>query len=128
MRVLILTLILLVPLSSSSFAMTNEGLYKWCKPWADRAFEMKEYDDLNCLAYVTGALEYAIHICYIMTEAAKEDSSSAYARSFFGASKDANPRAVIQAYVNKMKNEPERWKYTPNAALQKVFTEVAPCE
>jgi hypothetical protein len=87
MRVLILTLILLVTLSSSSFAVTNEGLFKICKPYADRAFKMKETDDLSCLAYVTGALEYANLICFIMTKAAKEDSSSAFARSFFGVSR-----------------------------------------
>jgi len=63
-----------------------------------------------------------------MTDAAKNDTGSAFARSFFGASEDANSEALIQAYVNKMKNEPERWKYTPNAALREVFTKVAPCE
>ena len=128
MRVLILTLILLVPLSSNAFAMTNEVLYKWCKPYADRAFKVEENLDVKCLAYFTGALEYANHICYIMTDAAKNDTGSAFARSFFGASEDANSEALIQAYVNKMKNEPERWRYTPNAALREVFTKVAPCE
>lgn len=128
MRVLILTLILLVPLSSSSFAITNETLYKYCKPYADRAFEMKDNNDISCLAYVTGAWEYANGICFIMIEAAKNDSGAAYARSFFGASGDVNSDALIQAYVNKMKNEPERWKYTPNTAIREIFTEVAPCE
>ena len=37
MRVLILILILLVPLSSNTFAMSAGDLYKYCKPYADRA-------------------------------------------------------------------------------------------
>ena len=108
--------------------MTNEALYKYCKPYADRAFEIKETNDLSCLAYVTGAWEYANHICSVMIEAAKNDSDSAVIRSFFGASRDVNSDALIQAYVNKMKNEPERWQYSPHTAMREVFSEVAPCE
>lgn len=128
MRVLFLTLILLVPLSSNSFAMTNESLYKWCKPFADHAFEVEDSDDISCLAYITGAFEYADLICFTMSEAAEDNISSSFTRSYFGANADINNNAVIQAYVNKMKNEPENWEYSPNEALRQVFTEVAPCE
>ena len=128
MRVLILSLVLLVPLSSNAFAMINEDLYKMCKPYADRAFKAQETLDLGCVSYVTGALEYADFICSSLSGAAKESQDLAISRSFFGASRYANKSAVIQAYVNKMKNEPDKWKHTPNEALREVFTEVAPCE
>lgn len=128
MRVLFLTLILLVPLSSNSFAITNESLYKWCKPFADSAFKFEQDSDFSCTAYVYGALEYANNVCLIAKELAKRDTSHFITTSFFGASEDANRNSVIQAYVNKMKNEPEQWGYTPNEALRQVFTEIAPCK
>ena len=63
-----------------------------------------------------------------MKDQAKTDATQALVRSLFGASKDANINALIQAYVNKMKNEPNQWEYTPNDNLRQVFRELAPCE
>jgi len=83
MRVMVLTLILLVPLSSNSFAMTNEVLYKWRKPYADRAFKIEKHLDIKCLAYFTGALESANQISYLMSDVAKADAKAAFSRSFF---------------------------------------------
>ena len=126
-RFVVLVLTLLIS-NNSAAAMTNEGLYKWCKPYADRAFSDEAQDDVLCKAYIIGAFEYAGGLCFTMKEAAKTDANQAFTRSFFGVSKDANINALIQAYVNKMKNEPEKWKYAPNAALRQVFTELAPCK
>jgi hypothetical protein len=128
MRVLILTLILLVPLSSNSVALTNELLYKWCKPFADRAFDAKTKEDLLCKLYIAGALEYAKNLCFVMEDPAKTDKTQAMTRSWFGASEDANIDALIQAYVNKMKNEPNNWDYRPNSELRQLFSELAPCK
>jgi len=126
-----LFLFLLVALSTnhnSAFAISNEDLYKQCKPYADRAFEPTEYSDLLCLAYIGGAIEYAQAICFAMSDAAKTKPDQAFTRSFFGASPDVNYDAIVQAYVNKIKNEPENWGYKPNAALRQIFTALTPCE
>lgn len=126
-RFVVFGLVLLMTNNYAS-AMTNEGLYKWCKPFADRAFSADTEGDVLCKAYILGALDYAKGLCFTMGEQAKTDATQAFVRSFFGASKDANTNALIQAYVNKMKNEPNKWEYTPNAALRQVFKELAPCE
>lgn len=126
-RFVVFGLVLLMTNNYAS-AMTNEGLYKWCKPFADRAFSANTEEDLYCKGYILGALEYAKGLCYTMENQAKTDATQAYVRSFFGAAEDANINALIQAYVNKMNNEPNRWDYTPSAALRQVFNELAPCE
>lgn len=109
--------------------MSNEGLYKKCKPYADRAFNAEKHEDLLCIAYIIGALEYADGICITMRDTAEQYPNLSATRSYFGASRlTNNTDAVIQAYVNKMKNEPERWDQTPNFALREVFTELAPCK
>lgn len=131
MRVLVLTLILLVSLSSNSFAMNNESLYKWCKPYADRAFKMEVNNDLGCLAYITGAADYADLVCFTMNLQVKKEPREIFIQSYFGATVDANNKnvdALIQAYLNKMKNEPEKWQYSPKESLREIFTELMPCE
>ena len=133
-KFLFLCLFSLVALSTnqnSALAISNEDLYKQCKPFADRAFKQtdgSEYADLACAAYIAGALEYAQAICFALRGAAEESPEQAFTRSFFGASRNANIDAVIQAYVNKVKNEPDKWDYQPNAALRAVFVAMAPCE
>jgi len=114
--------------ASPAGALTNETLYKWCKPWADRAFNPIKAEDMYCMAYVDGALAYARNICSATAEVAKTDRDVAFHRSYFGASMDANAEIITQAYVNKMKNEPERWQYTPNVALREVFSTVSACK
>ena len=41
---------------------------------------------------------------------------------------ETSNKALIQAYVNKMKNEPSRWKYNPSNAMSEVIREIATCE
>jgi archaellum component FlaG (FlaF/FlaG flagellin family) len=114
--------------ASAATALTNEVLYRWCKSYADSGFNSTSDEALLCKAYIIGAMDYAKGVCYTMETQAKKDASQAFTRSFFGASSDANSNALIQAYVNKMKNEPNKWDYTPNAALRQVFNELAPCK
>jgi hypothetical protein len=63
MRVLLLTLILLVPLSSNAFAMTAGDLYRYCKPYADRAFKAENNNDLLCLMYFRGVADSGLRLC-----------------------------------------------------------------
>ena len=109
-------------------AMTNQSLYKWCKPYSDRAFNLTEDEDFYCRTYITGVWEYARFICDAMTNAAGKHKTADLTRSFFGASAEQTTDALIQLYVNKMKNDPEQWQYAPTAALREVFQEIAPCK
>ena len=63
MRVMILTLILLVPLSSNCFAISNGELYESCKPFSGRVFEVKTSADMACLAYFRGIADTGEQIC-----------------------------------------------------------------
>jgi hypothetical protein len=108
-------------------AINNQTLYQYCKPWADSAFTSTTDEALLCNAYIMGALDYAKRVCYELEDVAKENPDLALTRSYFGAAKSVTSRPAIQAYVNKMQKEPDKWKYTPSRALPEVFREVVPC-
>ena len=110
-------------------ALSNESLYKLCKPYADRAFDLKTEEDLLCIYYTSGVLDSSENLCFVMSGAAKEDTSIAFARGFFGTSNAHEKKdSIIQAYVNKMKNSPEKWEFVASDALREVSRQIAPCE
>ena len=114
--------------ASAATALTNEELYEWCKPFADSGFKSTSDGSLLCAAYIAGAIDNASVICDELEDLAKSNSSLASVRSFFGGKYETSNKALIQAYVNKMKNEPSRWKYNPSNAMSEVIREIATCE
>ena len=137
MRVLILTLILLVPLSSNAFAMTVGDLYKFCKPYADRAFEYESSKDLICIAYFRGVADSGLRICTNMKAAIPavgEDSKfAAGLRSVqeiegLGSLTGNNMEAAIQSFVNEMSTKPEDWRFIPVQYVHGALKKLAPCE
>ena len=122
--------VLLAPIlfsAGAAKAINNQTLYQYCKTWADSAFTSTTDEALLCNAHIMGALDYAKRVCYELEGVAKENPDLAFTRSYFGAAKSESSRSAIQAYVNKMQKEPDKWKYTPSWALPEVFREVVPC-
>ena len=84
-------------------AMTNGGLYEFCKPFADSGFKASSSEDLMCVGYVMGVGETAdLAYCHIKTSFGFPFNSSSF-------------NAVVQDYVNRMKSEPNLWTNTAAA-------------
>ncbi len=137
MRVLILTLILLVPLSSNAFAMSAGDLYKYCKPYADRAFEAGAAKDLACVTYFRGVADSGRRICSNMKAAISavgEDTDFADGlRSVqkiegLGSLSGNNMTAAIQSFVNEMSTKPEDWGFIPVQFVHGALKKFVPCE
>ena len=137
MRVLILTLILLVPLSSNAFGMNAGELYKHCKPFADRAFEAKATNDLICVTYFRGVADTGKNICANMKAAVSAIGEGsdfvAGLRSVqeiegLGSLTGNNMEAAIQSFVNEMSTKPEDWRFIPVQYVHGALKKLAPCE
>jgi hypothetical protein len=137
MRVLILSLILLVPLTSSSFAMSTGDLYQYCKPFADRAFEGKTSDDLACVTYFRGVADSGFKTCATIKEVITKPELSAEQKAVFNVvmtteglafADGSKLKPAIQLFVNEMAASPEKWD---SGAIWRVYNslqKVAPCE
>jgi len=137
MRVLILILILLVPLSSNTFAMSAGDLYKYCKPYADRAFKSESIDDLTCVTYFRGVADTGKNICTNMKAAIPavgEDSDfAAGLRSVqkiegLGSVNHNDMDAAIQSFVNEMSTKPENWRFLPVQYVHAALQKLVPCK
>jgi len=136
MRVLILSLVLLVPLSSSSFAMNAGDLYKYCKPFADRAFNAEKNDDLLCLMYFRGVADSGFNLCSKMKSAIStvgEESPLApglrAVQDFEGLAKQGdNMHPAIQSFVNEISTKPEKWGFLPIQYVHSALKKLSPCK
>lgn len=137
MRVLILSLFLLAPLSSNAFAMSAGDLYKYCKPYADRAFEAKATNDLVCVTYFRGVADSGKNICANMKAAVSaigEDNQfaagllSVQEIEGLGSLKGNNMNAAIQSFVNEMSTNPEKWDFIPVQYVHGALQKIVPCE
>lgn len=120
----------MVLMASNANATTNELLYAHCKPFSERAFEVRSSEDILCLSYFSGAIDYSTNFCAVTGKSAKTDASIAASRSYFGAALDAysHYKAIIQFYVNYMQLHPEEWKNIPSGTEREAIKSIAPCE
>ena len=137
MRVLILTLILLGPLSSNAFAMTVGDLYKYCKPYADRAFESTASNDLICITYFRAVADSGLRICTNMKAAisalGEDGKYAAGLRTVqkidgLGSHTGNIITAAIQSFVNGMSTKPEKWRFPPVQYVHFTLKKLIPCE
>ncbi len=128
MRFILATTILAI-LAQPVFAVTNEYLYKACKPFAERGFSLSEdqlWNDGICVGYIAAAIEQAEYLCQLTPD--YEDITSSWpdgdaarrglfwATLLFGASattKDLN--AVVQSFLNWAEQNPADWQYHPKS-------------
>ena len=137
MRVLILTLILVVPLSLDSFALSNGRLYQYCKPFADRAFEAKTNDGLTCATYFRGVADSGLLTCNSLKGVIASPQLSPEEKIVGRAIMESEGLAptdgsklkpAIQLFVNKMAASPEEWDSGAIWAVHNSIQKVAPCK
>lgn len=120
-------------ISSATFAggnLSNGSLYKYCKPYSDRAFQAETQDDLTCVMYFTGAVNSLAYICTVLQSerySALPDHLTSPTKSVFAVSPEFEIKPIIQSYVNDMKMKPSDWKYSSTSDIMEHAKAMYPC-
>jgi len=121
-------------LSFDAYASTNGDIYKYCRKYADRYFQFEESSDVICFSYFAGIRDFGRSICQGWKKVSDQTQSTEAKvqiesfRSMDGVGDLKNIDAVVQHYVNKMKNEPERWDFRADYAVLESLQAIAPCK
>ena len=125
----ILAAISLILITQSVGAVTNEGLYKSCKAVADNNFETtpdNAMHSISCQTYIAAIGELVRQSCRIDDLELNINPFNLVDKKLDFNHSDIN--AIIQYYVNNMRDQPEAWKYYP--AVEILFSIAAisdPC-
>ena len=122
MRTLILAITMSFVFSLPSIAASNGDLYKHCKMYIDKSFDLIKSGDegRNCFIYFAATRDFSATICvkYSKEEELSPEAKNAlnqirkdYGSSSFGEANSLD--AAIQHYVNEMEKKPAEWKYNP---------------
>ena len=120
--------------SFEAHAITNGDIYKHCKKYADRSFQYEETSDIICISYFAGIRDFGRSICKGWKKVSDQTQSTEAKEqikiflSMEGVGDLKNLDAALQHYVNKMKNEPERWDFRADYAVLESLQAIAPCE
>jgi len=105
-------------------AATNGDLYRSCKKLADNGFEASGFSDGFCYGYFRGIASLAADNC----DLSKEPGMPEILAFFAADRKKLNQNAVIQKYVNTIKDEPEKWQSGAHGEALFAIQAIAPCE
>ena len=119
----IITILLVSLVTVESKALSNEDLYKWCKSYTDRGFEIENPFDAYCLGVFDGISSLASDTC---TVARKTQSGFLYLLSIDRTKYSRD--AAIQQYVNTIKSTPDKWKDGAHGAVLEAAKTISPCE
>lgn len=129
---LFFTTALLALLAKPAWSTTVEVLYGWCKPLADRGFNLATQDDVGglfrdamCKTYIGASIEHAQRVCLDLDWVEKDYSDRpdivngyAVAAALNGTSAELEDiDAAIQAFVNFAAANPNKWDHTPEVQL-----------
>lgn len=126
--------LLALVLNFEAHALSTGSLYKHCNKYAERSFEYDEVTDAMCLSYFAAVRDFGVSMCRGWKKVSDETQSTEAKvqiesfRSMEGVGDLKNVNAAIQHYVNKMKNEPERWDYRADFGVLESLQAIAPCE
>ena len=100
-------------IAGNASAYTNEGLYLFCKDYAEKGFEAENPEDVACFSYFIAIGEIMIEQC----------------EGFGGFKADFNANylnASIQQYLNTVANIPSEWNYQPSTYVADAISKIAP--
>jgi len=135
MRLIYCSFILLVSaISPNAHAASNGDLYKHCKKFADKSFQMENLTDVMCVTYFRAIADSGFSICDVWGKIAgdvekgvKRTTMNIVKRSE-GVGKVTNVEPAIQIYVNKMAKKPESWEYRADYQVLSSLQQLSPCE
>ena len=119
----IITALFLILFSQSAGAMDNESLYKNCKLYSDNNFELTDDSSLNlksliCQTYITAIGDVVNESCFgglLNLEYSNIKADFKYTDIY----------AIIQSYVNDMRESPEEWKYYASESVVKAILSIS---
>ena len=112
--------------SSPSWGMTVEGLYKMCKPFQSKGFVFETNEDVACASYTLGVVETLLWQCLFSDV---EGFESIYpAKGLYANTMDINK--VITNFLIFAENNTDEWGASPASlvATTKYLSNKFPCE
>ena len=96
--------------SKPSFAISNESIAGWCKPYAERGFEVQGREDLYCMIAITNTVDLMNRNCRWMKTLSTAGSISVDnpAALDFVASGDAPLTEAIQSFLEWFEANPSK--------------------
>lgn len=121
---------LMVLMAGNANAFTNEHLYKFCKSYADNGFELND-EGLACRTYFVGVYDGANSVCLIAEEVRnpknKNEGFDVLVEMLGVGKGGASYDAVIQHYLNRMRNEPQSWDQNAQWFVVQSLQSFSPC-
>lgn len=125
----------MVLIAGNANAATVGDTYKICKDYADNGFKYEKITDGLCVAYFSAIRDWGATVCAEMKPLLTSDDldnserrAFAFVQEIYGVGKLGGLEPAIQHFVNKMKNEPNRWENRPDRAVLESLQAVKPCE
>ena len=125
----------MVLMAGSANAASVGDTYKICKNYADNGFNYEKPTDAACIAYFGAIRDRGASVCDDMKSLLtdedldiNEQHAFGFVQKIYGVGELGDMNSAIQHFVNKMKNEPERWEYRADQAVLESVQAMAPCE
>lgn len=105
--------------------LNNEELYKSCKSYADGGF----VDNGLCLGFFAGVKDTGQTLCIILNFEGLVGTESESIANFAAIENvHVSVDSVIQNYVNKMREQPEKWSAGAQIDVTSSFQSFIPCK
>lgn len=97
-----------------AFAITAGTVYEYCKPYANRGFQVAEDEDVYCVLAVNSVVEAAQQTCGWLEYGKKNGSAmpSSNIVAMIAASENIEINAAIQSFLNWAEKNPDFWDNT----------------
>ena len=113
---------------NANATVDNESLYKICKNYVDGGFVDTD-EGVLCQSYFAGVLDTGRTLCIILNhEGSVGTEAQAIANFVAIGNVDVSVDSVIQHYVNKMREQPDKWSAGAQLEVTGSFQSFIPCE
>ena len=117
---------------NANAAIDNESLYKVCKNYVDGGF-VDTGDGLFCQSYFAGVLDTGRTLCIVLNHESALDTETPSIPNFPAAfvaigNVAVSIDSVIQHYVNKMREQPDKWSTGAQIEVTQSFQSFIPCK
>ena len=135
----LLTVIFLTLFSQIEWAnaYSGEELYNNCLPYTQNGFVTDTTETIECVVYIKGALDAAVQNCHslrgqVFEEMIDNVNGSRWVFNIFAdlhfSERPQNFNSLVQAIVNFLRDNPDRWRITAAHTVAISAAEVAPCK
>ena len=128
MIIIISTIISVIFPISGANAISSGALVEYCKPFANRGFELKVTEDAFCVAALTAIEEsYSANCTWLKAAKSGGEIISPNLLKFI-ASGEAPTNALIQSFLNWAEANPGKWDITASSYMFEWLSAQWPCD